>query len=231
METLKLYTVGQEQEHSTELHVVSRQPIGDPKDTYEEIQRVKGYIEGDGRTKDVSLVSKIPLYVHHFGPLLPGEKFDPVEAYCFVWTGLKRSKLPVAPTLRKVPDTGEVMMTDFTTHGGQLYDKLSSLDLIHKKRAPAPTDHIFVGLDLDIVKAKAREIIDRATELRISLASDDAFNLVVYPTGKWHLVSLDIGFTRFLDDRAAQKNESGLSTFMLHMQSMQDLLLNPIQTT
>lgn len=224
MEVVNLYKIGSEQ--FTPFYVTSRQPIGDQKDWHEKLQKVEGYVNCQGVSVPVSLVSKSPrntiLARHRSKGTLQGGS-DSLRDYCYAWEDLKQAQIPVAPTLRIASET-EVMMTDFCRRGAVLYDKFAAECQEKHIRQPALTDSIFLQLDISEIETEARSILARAREASITLPFDDALNLVVYPQREirwnWDLITLDIGSTLF--GRSAWTNNDCLHNFMGHIKSLRN---------
>lgn len=222
MEVVRLCRI--DSERFIPFYVVSRQSIGDLNDWGEKLQRVRGCIDFGGKQHSLSLISRLPSY--STTTCVDPVRKDPVADFCSIWASLKQAKIPVAATLRKTA-TSEVMVTDYCSSGGCLYDKHAAYCVEDKTRQAGQLDQIFVELNPQEIKDRAEVILSTATEARISMHYDDPLNLVVFPNGKWRLVALDIGHVKLNSRTAWSDNIHGLEYLMSYM----DILRNSIRGT
>lgn len=231
MEVVNLYKIGSEQ--FTPFYVTSRQPIGDQNDWQEKLQRVEGYIDCQGVNFPISLVSKSPCYKAPYATAkdsLLWQSVSAIDYFCLAWERSKRAGVSVAPTLRLASAT-EVMMTDFCRGGGCLYDKFAAECVKKQTRKPAPTDLVFMQLNFQEIEEEAESILARATKAGIALPYNDPLNLVVYPNGRWHLVTLDWANTMFRESPTFSENRSNLLLFKSYLSTLKEEIRGNLVTT
>lgn len=114
------------------------------------------------------------------------EDTTPADEFYRVWRGLKDAGLPVVPSVRKV-SSHEVVMTDLTADGSQLYGKNRFME--HRS---GPLDHLFIQIDPQEIEDKVVQLRKKANQAGIILPPDDPCELLLHPNGTYDLIILDI---------------------------------------
>jgi hypothetical protein len=122
------------------------------------------------------------------------------------WKDLNAVGLPVVPTLRICSGT-TMILTDMKADGSEIYGKgLRDVLKFRKEKRERPSeeiDQIFLDItneeNIKVVRGKALEYVERANRNGIKLASDDPFELIIHPDGKWDFIMLDLFYASKVD--------------------------------
>ena len=140
------------------------------------------------------------------------------DKYYWAWKKLKDAGVPTVPTVRKINDN-EVIMTDMTADGSAFFGKADVSESFVRKNASKlrNLDKMFLDIDLDEVKAKARVIASEASLRGVNLPYDDPMDLLVHPDGSWEIIVLDIDSQ--MDGHAEEWgwNNRAISKFYRHL--------------
>ena len=185
--------------------------------------------------------------------------------YAENWEICKKIGLPVVPTLR-VTTQDSIVMTNLTADGSQLFGKAYAIEISKetKKRSLSPREKRFLELTDDKhfseiekqVRFYAELACNNEASLPFILPTDDAFELIIHPSGDWKLILLDLTFgaleTTLLNDlptdqllsaftslteddlrrkpisvyTARAKNEQAVEVFLTNLKRARELLLD-----
>lgn len=205
MESLRLYRPDHAREHVVK--VISSTSVN----SAEGITKVLGTISSvEGHL--VHLVVKTPRLLYLPGEMPEDKRDKPAEVFFEIWKRLKAANLPVVNNMWLLSDEA-VAMTDLTAKGGTTFDRNSLFDLMVNRRAASPEDASFMNIDLVEVNAQVDELAQKASESKVAISFDDPMSLIIYPDGRWRIVLLDIGGTRFNYSNAQEHNKQAANRF------------------
>lgn len=119
-----------------------------------------------------------------------------------------------------------VMMTDLESEGAFVYGREDWMGLILSRRGYLERDELLLSIEVEDMRGRAYDLVEKAQRNKIALAEDDPFVLVVDERGSWDVILLDIGGTEFdLDeDSLRRNNQRAFENFMEYItQTMQAL--------
>lgn len=162
---------------------------------------VRVYV-GD-RFREITMATKRPWCFDQHLPYGQG-----ADRFIAIWQTIKAAGIPVVPTLRKV-SSDQVVMTDLTRDGSMVFGKHQAHwpELLPNDPASWEIYKNLFRIPRQDIAESMQTIADRATSNQIALPRDQGIDIVVHPTGKWHLIALDIGNSRIRQDRPSEIQE------------------------
>lgn len=147
----------------------------------------KQFLEGTAGDRPISLIER------------PMDEF-----YIEHWKAFKEVGFPVVPMLRQ-SENNTLLVTDVKADGSEVYGKgLRIMVSEHRKQRTRPrpdVDRRFLALMSsesfkETLSERLRNYAVTATRNNMGLATDDPFELVVRPDGKWKIMMLDLRYAR-----------------------------------
>lgn len=168
-------------------------------------------IAGNEIKREISLVRRIVDYPEDYRN--PGE--TSAQYFVRIWQTMKNAGLNVLPSVSASGDD-EILETDLTADGSQIYGKDSRID----GRVDKKIDPLFLNLDLTKVEEAAKILSQKAYGGNIQLSADHSMDLVVHPDGSWIVMARDIKNTRIYqvgNSTIARENDGAVERFMNHL--------------
>ena len=172
---------------------------------YKKKHRIEATMRHGERQRNVSVVERKPK--------------EGSREYFRKWESLKMAGLPVVPTMRTT-DTDTVVMTDLRADGTGIYGKgVTVSDPDREPDRTQATDEIFLKIvnndtEIKAIRRKTMELAKKASDKKIRLAYDDAFEMLVHLDGTWDLICLDLENVQTNDEHASVVNQDYALSFL-----------------
>ncbi len=175
----------------TSIDEIKRTPINSGQC---EKARIQARILSGDRRAEMSIVIKRP--------------FFKANHYIDIWKRMNDAQIPVVPQIWKI-DEETIAMPDLAESGAKIYDKHTLLslrseqltaDYNQREKANIRVDDVdrkfihLINTSWGEIEEQITQAVEKLDKANISLAPapDDSFAIIMYPSGSWKMITLDI---------------------------------------